>query len=88
MLEIITHVRNEDGEPGRRVIMLTFLQFFRSHCLTPSSCARTSVDSKNFAFGPPSFFGPRVIIFYRIFSLKYNIDRPQKEFHFNRKHHN
>lgn len=35
----------------------TFLQFFKSHCLTPSNCARISGDSKNLAFGPPSFFG-------------------------------
>lgn len=49
---------------------LTFLEFLRSHCLTPSSCARTSEESKNLRFGPPSFFGPRDSILQEISSRK------------------
>ena len=46
----------------RRVWSLTFLAFLINHCLTESNCARISEDSKNLIFGPPSFFGLRVII--------------------------
>lgn len=49
-------------------LMLTFLQFFCSHCRTCSKPCIISGDWKNSTFGPPSFFGPNRAISHAQFS--------------------
>lgn len=78
--EVAGRHRDEFTTPGSihvRTNKRTFLQFLSSHCLTPSSWARTSGASKNLALGPPSFFGPNDSIFHRFLTTK--CDDPDQE---------